>query len=68
MDAMEPRIALSTSWFNNLVDSLFGQTTSSSSNKPAHLTPQQVAKVQEQRQARQERIAELRQEHPQHLR
>jgi hypothetical protein len=63
MDAMEPRIALSTSWFSNLLDSVFGKSSSSSSSKPAHLTAKQVAQVQAQREARQERIAEFRQAH-----
>ncbi len=67
MDTMEPRIALS-SWFSDLFGNIFGNSNSTSTTK--HLSPQQVQaqklRIEQARQARQERIAEFRAAHIHH--
>jgi len=63
---MEPRIALSSGWFSDFVDSLFGKTTSKD-DQPKY-TPAQIERIHARKraahQARQERLAEWHAAHP----
>jgi hypothetical protein len=74
LDAMEPRISLSTSSSgdNPIADffkNLFGQSTTTAADKPQY-TPAQIAKIHARRhalrEARMEKFAEWHAAHPRH--